>query len=189
MLVVIAVVPRVLISVCRCYHLSLTCTACLTASQPFAEAEVMDDYVILRVLGEGTFGRVYLARHLPTSALVALKKVRIKRAEEGLPKVLMREIQALEKLAAESTSRLSRHIVRLREHFAQGSAVVLVLEYMQADLQQVMQALTVVGQRMNIRTVQACMRQILTGVAGMHEQRVMHRVSRPLGALHAFDLP
>lgn len=133
--------------------------------------------VILRVLGEGTFGRVYLARHQRTSELVALKKVRIKRAEEGLPKVLMREIQALEKLGAEAGSRLSRHVVQLREHFAQGSAVVLALEYMVADLQQVLHALSFIGARMHMKAVRACMRMVLTGVAGVHAQKVMHRVS------------
>lgn len=126
--------------------------------------------VILRVLGEGTFGRVYLAREQSTSQLVALKKVRIKRAEEGLPKVLMREIRALESLSGESHSPLSRHVVQLRAHFAHGSAVVLVLELMQSDLLAVMRAVDLVGARMHPRAVKACMHMILTGVR--HTQRI-----------------
>ena len=125
--------------------------------------------VILRVLGEGTFGRVYLAREQSTSQLVALKKVRIKRAEEGLPKVLMREIRALESLSGESHSPLSRHVVQLRAHFAHGSAVVLVLELMQSDLLAVMRAVDLVGARMHPQAVKACMHMILTGVS--HTER------------------
>jgi cell cycle related kinase len=128
---------------------------------------------------------VYLARDVRSSTLVALKKVRVRRAEDGLPKVLMREIQALEKLGAESggDAGLSRHVVQLREHFAQGSAVVLALEYMQADLQQVLHALSLVGQRLSMRSVRACMRMLLRGVAGVHAQRVIHRDLKPSNLL------
>jgi len=142
----------------------------------------MEHYVLLRVLGEGTFGRVYLARDTRSSALAALKKVRVKRAEDGLPKVLMREIQALEKLSAEASG-ASKHVVQLREHFAQGSAVVLALEYMQADLQQVLSSLALVGHRLPLPTVRVVLRQLLSGVAGVHAQSVLHRDLKPSNLL------
>ena len=119
---------------------------------------------ILRVLGEGTFGRVYLARHLCSSDLVALKVVRIKHVSDGLPKVLMREIQALEKLSAEGHSDASRHVMHMRDHFALGSSVVLVLEYMTADLHMVIRALASLGERMQPQAVKACMHMMITGV-------------------------
>jgi hypothetical protein len=52
----------------------------------------------------------------------------------------------------------------MAEHFASGSAVVLVLEYMVADLLQVMKAMQSIGARMSARAVQACMWMMLQGV-------------------------
>lgn len=134
--------------------------------------------VVLRRLGAGSFGSVYLSRHLPTGELVALKKVRIKKLSDGLPRVLLREVQALENLSAESGTARSRHVLKLREYFAQGAAVVLVMEYMIADLQMVIKSLATVGQRMETKAVKIIMWQCLSGVAGVHDQKVIHRVSR-----------
>ena len=136
----------------------------------------MDDYAILRLLGEGTFGRVYLARHLASSDLVALKVVRIKSVAQGMPKVLMREIQALSNLSAECDG-LSRHVVRMRDHFASGSSVVMVLEFMRCDLLALVKSLAGAGESLGPRQAKRIVWMILKGVQGVHQQRVMHRVS------------
>lgn len=140
----------------------------------------MDDYAILRLLGEGTFGRVYLARHLASSDLVALKVVRIKSVSAGMPKVLMREIQALSNLSASAGEgdAQSRHVVRMRDHFASGSSVVLVLEYMRCDLLALVKSMGAAGETLSARAVKQIVWMILRGVQATHQQRVMHRVSR-----------
>jgi serine/threonine protein kinase len=80
----------------------------------------MESYEMIGKIGEGTFGEVFKAKHVQTGKIVrarlgrvrsstnslllacwpqvALKKIRIRHLEEGLPKNLLREIQALEKL-------------------------------------------------------------------------------------------
>jgi cell cycle related kinase len=76
----------------------------------------MDSYVMIGKIGEGTFGEVFKAKHVQTGKIVrcaevvfelarsqswlqvALKKIRIRHLEEGIPKNLLREIQALEKI-------------------------------------------------------------------------------------------
>lgn len=136
----------------------------------------MDDYSILRLLGEGTFGRVYLARHLASSELVALKVVRIKSVSQGMPKVLMREIQALSNLGAECDG-MSRHVVRMRDHFASGSSVVIVLEFMRCDLLHLVRSLGLAGETLRPREAKQIVWMVLKGVQGVHQQRVMHRVS------------
>jgi serine/threonine protein kinase len=199
------------------------CSAASRASSAVTLVVVvrMEHYSIIRKVGAGTFGVVFLARHLPSSALVALKLIRIKNIGEGMPKVLLREIQALEKLAAEREAKKSRHVLTLREYFAHGAAVVLVLEYMTADLQMVLKSGATLGAKLHPRHIKAIMWMCVCGVstlgcrrnrakigrcsflaedahtlaadasarcccvasppsrqiAGVHEQRVMHRVS------------
>ena len=36
-------------------------------------------------IGEGTYGVVYRARHIPTGTQVALKKIRLEGEDEGIP--------------------------------------------------------------------------------------------------------
>lgn len=128
------------------------------------------------MLGEGSFGRVWLSRHRATGHLVALKHVRVKRPEDGLPRVLVRELLAMERLACEGIAGRSSHVVRLLYHFAHKSSVVLVMEAMMTDLAKVMRQRSERGQRMRKEEVRECMRQVMSGVEGIHKQQVMHRV-------------
>lgn len=53
----------------------------------------MDQYKVVTRIGEGAHGVVLLARHLKTGASVALKKVAVRAAAEGLPHNTLREVQ------------------------------------------------------------------------------------------------
>ncbi|PKK16853.1 cyclin-dependent kinase 20-like [Columba livia] len=55
----------------------------------------MDQYIILGRIGEGAHGVVFKAKDRETGELVALKKVPLRRPEEGLPPQTLREIKAL----------------------------------------------------------------------------------------------
>jgi cell cycle related kinase len=54
----------------------------------------MNAYELLGKIGEGTFGEVFKARHIQSGRIVALKSIRIRKLEEGIPFNLLREIQA-----------------------------------------------------------------------------------------------
>ena len=56
----------------------------------------MDDYTVLGRIGEGAHGVVMKGRHKKSGSIVALKKVLIKRIEEGIPETALREIKALQ---------------------------------------------------------------------------------------------
>ena len=67
---------------------------CQTSSTPTTELDVR--YIRLRVLGEGTYGIVYEAIHVPSGTKVALKKLRNEENEDsmeqtGLPTTAIRE--------------------------------------------------------------------------------------------------
>ena len=52
----------------------------------------------LEQIGEGTYGRVYMARNKESSEVVALKKVRMRDEKEGFPVTALREIHILQEL-------------------------------------------------------------------------------------------
>lgn len=59
----------------------------------------LEQYKIIRVLGEGSFGKVRLAQHRPTGALVALKSIsRKKMVSRDMVGRVEREIQYLQLL-------------------------------------------------------------------------------------------
>ena len=58
----------------------------------------MEDYVVLGRIGEGAHGIVMKGRHKKPGSIVALKKVLIKRLEDGIPETALREIKALQVL-------------------------------------------------------------------------------------------
>ena len=56
----------------------------------------MEDYAVLGRIGEGAHGIVMKGRHKRSGSIVALKKVLIKRMEDGIPETALREIKALQ---------------------------------------------------------------------------------------------
>jgi cell cycle related kinase len=123
---------------------------------PRARAISMNNYSVVDRIGEGTFGEVYKAKHiatgketlapcrfgrnsilvvLPPGTIVALKKIRIRRLEEGIPKNLLREIQSLQRITPHP------NVIALFDYFAYGSAIVIAVEYAISDLRQVLKCL------------------------------------------------
>ena len=49
-------------------------------------------------LGEGTYGTVYKAIDKQTQQVVALKKIKLEHADEGIPSTAIREISLLREL-------------------------------------------------------------------------------------------
>ncbi|KAK1898408.1 Neural cell adhesion molecule L1, partial [Dissostichus eleginoides] len=58
----------------------------------------MEQYSILGRIGEGAHGIVFKAKHIETGETVALKKVALRRLEDGIPNQALREIKALQEI-------------------------------------------------------------------------------------------
>ena len=100
----------------------------------------MEQYKFHNRIGEGAHGVVYLGQAVRTGEKVALKKIPIKKLNAGLPKELIREIQAmrqttLSKIDYEDDDPEgeygAQHVLKLRDVFAAGRAVVLATDLME----------------------------------------------------------
>ena len=95
------------------------------------EASQLDRYERQEKLGEGTYGIVYKCRDLQTGQIVALKKIRLEKEDDGVPSTAIREISLLKGL---------RHpnIVELKEIIYSQDQLFLVFEYCEFDLKKYM---------------------------------------------------
>lgn len=58
----------------------------------------LEKYQKLDKLGEGTYGVVYKAKNLQTGEIVAIKKIRLEKEDDGVPSTAIREISLLKNL-------------------------------------------------------------------------------------------
>jgi len=82
-------------------------------------------------LGEGTYGVVYKCRDIQTNAIVALKKIRLEKEDDGVPSTAIREISLLKGLK-------HPNIVELKEIIYSQEQLYLVFEYVEYDLKKYM---------------------------------------------------
>lgn len=81
-----------------------TMNAQMQAQQPaqaqrfVQEASQLERYERQEKLGEGTYGIVYKCRDLHTGQIVALKKIRLEKEDDGVPSTAIREISLLKGL-------------------------------------------------------------------------------------------
>ncbi|XP_032095807.1 cyclin-dependent kinase 20 isoform X15 [Sapajus apella] len=141
----------------------------------------MDQYCILGRIGEGAHGIVFKAKHveprkelgwhclpsiLQTGEIVALKKVALRRLEDGIPNQALREIKALQEMED------NQYVVQLKAVFPHGAGFVLAFEFMLSDLAEVVRH----AQRPLAQAqVKSYLQMLLKGVAFCHANNIVHR--------------
>ncbi|XP_048348044.1 cyclin-dependent kinase 20 [Sphaerodactylus townsendi] len=134
----------------------------------------MDQYSILGHIGEGAHGIVFKAKNIETGETVALKKVALRKLEDGIPNQALREIKALQEIEE------NQHVVKLKDVFPHGTGFVLVFEYMISDLSEVIRNSE---QPLTDGQVKGYMLMLLKGVAFCHANAIMHRDLKPANLL------
>eukprot|EP00118_Oscarella_pearsei_P010609 m.66109 g.66109 ORF g.66109 m.66109 type:complete len:339 (+) comp35364_c0_seq12:33-1049(+) len=134
----------------------------------------MENYRILGRIGEGAHGIVTKAKRIETGELVALKKVPLRRLEDGIPNTALREIKALQEIGE------NQHIVKLLDVFPHGTGFVLVFEYMLSDLSEVIRN---AERPLSEAQIKSYALMLLKGVAYCHQNSIMHRDLKPANLL------
>ncbi|CCG84770.1 protein of unknown function [Taphrina deformans PYCC 5710] len=150
-----------------------------TASKPSKESTTSDEvaaihqhndyapsiYERIGQVGEGTYGKVYKARHRGTGEFVALKRIRLEQERDGFPITSMREIKLLQRLKHPS-------IVKLLEMMIEKSSVYMVFEYMDHDLTGILANPNITFEASHIKDLAG---QLFDGLAHLHHRGVLHR--------------
>ncbi|KAH9284611.1 Cyclin-dependent kinase 20 [Echinococcus granulosus] len=134
----------------------------------------MDKYAVVSLIGEGAHGVVLKGRHKDSGELVALKKIPLRKLEEGIPHTAIREIKALQLMSSHP------NIVRLREVFPHGMGFTLVFDYMVTDLSEILRS---IESPLCEGKIKAYMVMLLSGVGFLHSNSIMHRDLKPANLL------
>lgn len=104
---------------------------------------------------------------------MALKKIKLEHADEGIPSTAMREIALLQELN-------HPNIVKLKDIAHGENKLYLIFEYASLDLKKY---LDIKGGPLPARTVKHLLYQLLEGLVHCHKRRIMHRDLKPSNLL------
>jgi len=135
-----------------------------------------EKYETKKMLGEGTYGKVFLAIDKQNQTEVAIKKVKagLAGAESGgFHFTSIREIKVMKSVS-------HPNLVSLLDIYAVDSQLCLVMPYLPLDLKQVISDRSVV---LSMSHVKCLMRQILSGLSALHSAWYLHRDLSPANIL------
>lgn len=135
----------------------------------------MEEYEVLEKIGEGSFGRVYKARHRHLRGLVALKFIpKIGRTET--------ELQSLRHEFEIQKGLRHPNIVHVLGAFETFKELVVITEYVESDLYKLLEDGTLCEDKMRMV---AC--QLLSALYYLHTDRILHRDIKPQNILLTCD--
>lgn len=126
----------------------------------------MDNYKIIKKIGEGTYGEVFLAIDKETNEKVALKKLKVTKNEVGISFSIIREISLLQELDHPNIVKIIRVGVYKKEVF-------IAYELMPSDLEKIIGNKDIV---FNEGMIKAYMKMILSALSYLHDNYILHRV-------------
>ncbi|KAL7008496.1 negative regulator of the PHO system [Cystobasidiomycetes sp. EMM_F5] len=134
------------------------------------------NYRIIRPIGEGTYGKVYLGQEETTGDLVAVKEIEIDE-NIGVTPNIVKEISILKTLQND-------RVIRLYDVVHLGLKMQLVLEFMDLDLSAYMQRPDMTDNGVVSPPVcRSFMHQLLRGVSYLHNENILHRDLKPANLL------
>ena len=132
----------------------------------------MDKYVVLEMIGEGSFGRVYKGRRRYTGTIVALKFISKRGKSEKELQNLRGEIEILSKLD-------HANIILMLHSFETSQEFCVVTELAQGELFEILERDTCLGEG----EVQNIAKQLVQALHYLHSNRILHRDMKPQNIL------
>jgi len=138
----------------------------------------MENYKVIKALGQGTWGVVHQAEQKGTGRIVAVKKIKSQKYDEGVNFTAIREIKLLREFKHEN-------IIELVDVFTTpDQAMCLVYECASTDLEKIIKNK---GIPLSMGDVKQHLFQLLTAVDACHERWILHRDLKPDNMLYMDD--
>ncbi|KAF8623096.1 hypothetical protein AX15_006507 [Amanita polypyramis BW_CC] len=131
-------------------------------------------YLILDILGQGTFGQVVKCQNMKTHEVVAVKVVKNKPAYFNQS---MMEVTILELLNKTCDPNDEHHILRLRDSFIHRNHLCLVFELLSSNLYELIKQNQFQG--LSTQLVKVFMAQLLDAMTVLKEARLIHCDLKP----------
>ncbi|PAV59180.1 hypothetical protein WR25_24605 [Diploscapter pachys] len=147
-------------------------------------------YKIVKKLGEGGFGEVYLtdytAKNASNSEQVALKKILLHGMDEEEKKKCNEEAELMKKISESSTN---QHIVKYLDSFQSHDNLFIAMDYCsREDLSSKIKANVNSKEKFDPETVYDYIYQIADGINELHvKHKIAHRDLKPANILIAWD--
>jgi cyclin-dependent kinase 7 len=138
----------------------------------------MENYKVIKALGQGTWGVVHMAEQKGTGRVVAIKKIKSERSEEGVNFTAVREIKLLRGFKHEN-------VIELVDCFSTpDQAVCLVYECAYTDLEKILANKKI---SISLADIKRHMLSLLSAVSACHTQWILHRDLKPDNMLFLKD--
>ncbi|CAG9783637.1 unnamed protein product [Diatraea saccharalis] len=124
----------------------------------------MESYAVISFIGEGSFGRVFKAKHKETNDIVALKVIRKKGRSSKDLKNLRQECDIQRQLK-------HPNIIRMIDSFDTESELVVVTEYAEKELHSILAK----NGCLNEDQVKKITWDLVSALYYLHSHRVLHR--------------
>ncbi|NXQ35416.1 STK36 kinase, partial [Alaudala cheleensis] len=136
----------------------------------------MENYHVLEMIGEGSFGRVYKGRRKHSAQVVALKFIpKVGRSEKEV-KNLQLEIEIVRDLH-------HPNIIQMLDSFETAKEVVVVTDYAEGELFQILED----DGSLPEDQVQTIAAQLISALYYLHSHRILHRDMKPQNILLGKD--
>ncbi len=135
-------------------------------------------YAVLRVLGEGGMGVVYLARDIHTGLDVVVKAVRTELSHR-------QDVRARTLAEGRALAQIDHpNVVHLRAVAVDGPQLFLVMQYIEGEsLDKIIATHVERGEPMPIEEALGVLRQVASGIGAAHQEGVIHRDLKPANVL------
>ena len=143
----------------------------------FTGWEVGSDYRLIKMLGQGAYGAVASAVHLPTGKKVAIKRMEGLFEDETDSKRILREIHILKQLKSPSVVGLFDMIPP--SNTEKFDTIYVVLQLSESDLKKVIKS-AIYLEAKHIKTV---VYNLLCGLKYLHTANIIHRDLKPANVL------